>query len=262
MLAFHASDGQLHGLSSEQLVIDVGALKLGFSLLNIVGALGLDSNTLVSGSNVDVLTFLLSHSEGLIKILGLNQIVIAGYLVLKLELIDVSIVLKSLLLLKELVVEKDLALRLIEILLLQLECLVLLLNLDVDLLSVLVLLLVNLSSEDGLLLVHLGSDLFDLSAELHLADLSILSDLLTEVGLEILEESLGADGDPSDFESLNPDTPSLDHIEHIFLEHISHSVSIRQHLMDGRVGNAVPHNGRCHGDKGLIGRVWAGRGQI
>jgi hypothetical protein len=104
MLAFHASDGQLHGLGSEQLVVDVGALKLGFSLLNIVGALGPDSDTLVSGSNVDVLTFLLRHSVGLIKILGLNQIVIAGYLVLELELIDVSIVLKPLLLLKELVV--------------------------------------------------------------------------------------------------------------------------------------------------------------
>ena len=122
--------------------------------------------------------------------------------------------------------------------------------------------LVNLSSEDGLLLVHLGSDLSELGAELHLADLSILSDLLTEVGLEILEESLGADGNPSDFESLNPDTPAFDHFEHIFLEHSSNIFSVGQHLLDGRVGNTVPHNGGGHRAKRLIGRVWTGRGQV
>ena len=77
MFALHASDGQLHGFGSEQLVVDVGALQLSIRLLNIIRALCLDSNPLVSGSNVDVFTLLLSNLECLIKILGLNEILVA-----------------------------------------------------------------------------------------------------------------------------------------------------------------------------------------
>ena len=111
-------------------------------------------------------------------------------------------------------------------------------------------LLVKLHGDSSLLLVDLTLLLLHLHARLllHLVDLS--PDLLGEQGcllphrlavvvLHVAEGCLRADGHSSDLDSLEPDAPPLDHIEHFFVDGVAEELAIGDHFEDGRVCNAA-----------------------
>jgi hypothetical protein len=116
------------------------------------------------------------------------------------------------------------------------------------------------------LLLHLevsfGFDHVSLALNLHDEELGDLLHLLSEVGLQILEERARADLDICDLNSLEPDAPALDQLEHFLADCLAHSSSVAQHLLDSRVGNAVANNGRRHRCQGVVRTGWVLRTNV
>ena len=89
----------------------------------------------------------------------------------------------------------------------------------------------------------LALDLIDLFFDLHLVERGLLSHGLSVVGLQVLEQRLRADGHIGDLDGLQPDAPALDHVKHLLVNGISQQLAVRDHLFDGRVGDAAAHHG-------------------
>ena len=127
-------------------------------------------------------------------------------------------------------------------------------------------LLVKLDGDDSLLLVDLSLLLLHFHAGLLLDLVDFATDLLREQGcllahrlavivLHVGECRLGTDGHSSDLDSLQPDAPSLDYIEHFFVDCVAEELSIGDHLKDCRVCNAAADDSRCLGDERVVGSL-------
>jgi len=95
--------------------------------------------------------------------------------------------------------------------------------------SLLVLELANLLLHFDIVLVH---NLSNLALDVHLEEFRIFTDRLAIISLQVLEEALGADLDIGNLDCLEPDSPTLDHLEHFLPDSVSQQLSVREHLVD------------------------------
>jgi len=127
-------------------------------------------------------------------------------------------------------------------------------------------LLVKLDGDDSLLLVDLSLLLLHFHAGLLLDLVDFATDLLREQGcllahrlavivLHVGECRLGTDGHSSDLDSLQPDTPSLDYIEHFFVDGVAEELSIGDHLKNCRVCNAAAYDSCRLGHERIVGSL-------
>lgn len=89
--------------------------------------------------------------------------------------------------------------------------------------------------------------------------LGIHSILLSELGLEVDEETLGGDSNVDDLNSFYPDTPASDDLLHLILHTISEHVSVFSDIDEGHVCNPVSDNRYGHTLKLSVG---SSRGSI
>ena len=97
--------------------------------------------------------------------------------------------------------------------------------------------------------VLLPDSVVDLTVNL----LGLLSALLSELCLKILEQAVGCDFHIDDLAGLEPDTPAGDDLLHLLLNAVSQLGSVLEDVVNGHVSDPVSDNGDHHVLEFLIG---------
>lgn len=98
----------------------------------------------------------------------------------------------------------------------------------------------------------LGDDLLGFSLNFFSLD----STLLSELGLQVLEQSRGGDLHILNFTSLQPHSPPSENLLHLLINSISDLLPVLEDVIDGEIGDIVSHNGDSDALQLSVGNSW------